>query len=144
MRQNNIKKIEKALECFSNQSFTIADICKKTNISDPTIRNYFKVNKSLDVQEVSYGRYQITSPGPLLEIPSKIKNTLTTEQKELNTSNMKRNTPPTQEKQPSQNHQDPNLIQVHGDLYLNAYLKGFDRGFELGLKKASEISKTSK
>lgn len=32
-------------------------------------------------------------------------------------------------------------IKIHGEVYLNAYLKGFDRGFELGLKKAQELSK---
>jgi hypothetical protein len=135
MRQSNIDKIEEALNTFGTEAFSISELCKKSKVSDPTIRNYLKSSTKHNLREVSYGKYQIISKNPLNQTPTPKPEMKKVQDKSPQTTNGigETSTQPTIA-QP---------LQVHGELYLNAYLKGFDRGFELGLKKASELEKGS-
>lgn len=151
MRKSNINKIEKAIGFLKNQTFSIADICKHSNVSDPTVRNYLKTTNPLKLTEVSYGKYEIAdsstdTPKPI-NLAQNLNNSkhpkVQTEPKHNNNDNIKTPILMKQTTKPAQPTSQPNSdapIQIHGELYLNAYLKGFDRGFELGLKKASELA----
>lgn len=161
MRQNNIAKITKAIETIGNQPFSIADICKFSKLSDPTVRNYLKNSKDLQITETSYGKYIVGTMITPTNLPQNNstnptnKNTKNTnpnsntdEQKDMRT---KSNTTPQIESQTGEPSQQNNaskgngdILQIHGEVYLNAYLKGFDRGFELGLKKAQELAQAEK
>lgn len=137
MRKSNIDKIEKALKHLGNGPFTVSEVCEYSSVSDPTVRNYIKTSSNFKFTEVSYGKYQIVgdnldnNPQPLTQTSSN-QPTITNLMKPKNKSNTNQDSKP-------EGSGNSSPIQVHGELYLNAYLKGFDRGFELGLKKAAEI-----
>lgn len=140
MRNSNISKIEEAIKVLSKAPFSIADICKQSKVSDPTVRNYLGTSKKIKLKLVSYGKYEvIDNLNPNLK-PNQnndiqpLKGTEQHNYQTMKTPNKQNNLP--------QEASINSPIQVHGELYLNAYLKGFDRGFELGLKKASELPKT--
>jgi hypothetical protein len=146
MRKSNITKLSKALEKIGGSPFSIADVCKKTGVSDPTVRSFLK---SCDVQEVSYGQYQ------LIKTPTQTTNKTITnliETKSYEKTNLEENmSTKTAEANPIDTTNSANKSQntsisnqpkseVFGEIYLNAYLKGFDRGFELGLEKAQSLN----
>jgi len=113
-------KIEKALKHFENTDFSIREVVEKSGVSYPTIKNYLA---NLPVREVSYGRYEIIT-NPI----SCSKNEAEAEDK---------NQPSlTTDKPQALSHDLEEIKEIYGDLYVAAYLKGFDRGFELGLQKA--------
>ena len=138
MRKNNIAKIEKAIQNLGTNPFSIADICKQSKVSDPTVRNYLKGTKEIALREVCYGKYQvIETKATITNINPQAQNPQTPEKdrKEMKKSNKQEISHQGEQVDPSKS-----TMQIHGDIYLNAYLKGFDRGFELGLKKAAELT----
>jgi len=146
MRKSNIDKIEKALKHLGNGPFTISEVCETSKVSDPTVRNYIKASNSFKFTEVSYGKYQIVSDNLDNNLRQLTQLTQPTQEESyqpaVNNLMKPKTKSTTNQNAKPEAAVDSSPIQVHGELYLNAYLKGFDRGFELGLKKAAELPNT--